>query len=114
VLAALGVYGILAHSVAERKQEFGIRLALGAERVDLLRLVFAQACKLAGIGMAIGLPLAYGLTRVLGSLLHGIIAFNATVFVALAVVMTGVAVIAAYIPASRAFRVDPTRALRSE
>ena len=64
--------------------------------------------------MAVGLPLAYGLTRVLSSLLHGIIAFNATVFVALAVVLTGVALIAAYIPASRAYRVDPTQALRCE
>jgi putative ABC transport system permease protein len=98
VLAALGVYGILAHSVAQRKQEFGIRLALGAERADLLRLVLAQACKLAGIGIAIGLPLAYVLTRVVGSLLHGIIAFNATVFVVLAIALTGVALIAAYIP----------------
>jgi len=114
VLAALGVYGILAHSVAQRKQEFGIRLALGAERADLLRLVLAQACKLAGIGIAIGLPLAYVLTRVVGSLLHGIIAFNAGVFVVLAIALTGVALIAAYIPASRAFRVDPTQTLRSE
>ena len=114
VLAALGVYGILAHSVAERMQEFGIRLALGAERGDLLKLVFAQACKLSGLGLAIGLPLAYVSTRVLGSRLHGIIAFNGTVFVALAFVLTGVALIAAYIPAARAFRVDPTQALRSE
>jgi len=114
VLAALGVFGILSHSVAQRKQEFGIRLALGAERADLLRLVFAQACRLSGLGMSIGLPLAYVLTRILGSLLHGIIAFNASVFVALAFVLMAVTSAAAYIPASRAFHVDPTQALRCE
>ena len=113
VLAALGVYGILAHSVAAREQEFGIRLALGAERGHLLRLVLTQALRLSGIGIAIGLPLAYALTRVLGSMLHGIIAFNAPVFVGLALLLGGVAVVAAYIPASRAFRVDPTEILRS-
>ena len=113
-LAALGIYGVLAHSVAQRKHEFGIRLALGAQREDVLRLVIGQSWKLAAIGLAIGLPLAYALTLVMRSALFGVVAFHAMVFVGLPLMLSVVALIAAYVPARRAMRSDPMLALRSE
>jgi putative ABC transport system permease protein len=113
-LAALGIYGVLAHSVAQRRHEFGIRLALGAQRGDVLRLVIGQSWKLAAIGLAIGLPLAYGLTLVMRSALFGVVAFDAMVFIGLALMLSAVALLAAYVPARRAMHSDPMLALRSE
>ena len=114
VLAALGVYGILAHSVAERTHEFGIRLALGAQRRDLLMLALGQAGKLSTIGVGIGLAVAFVLTRVLASLLYGVIAFDLLTFAGLGLLLAGVALVAAYLPARRAARVDPLRALHCQ
>jgi predicted permease len=113
-LAALGIYGMLAHSVAQRKQEFGVRLALGAQRVDVLKLVVRHSWRLAAIGLGIGLPLAYGLSRVMESALFGVVAFNAFLFSGLALLVIAVALVAAYIPARRAMDADPIGALRSE
>jgi putative ABC transport system permease protein len=113
-LAALGIYGVLAHSVAQRRHEFGIRLALGAQRGDVLRLVIGQSWKLAAVGLVIGLPLAYALTLLMRSALFGVVAFNATVFAGLALMLSAVALLAAYVPARRAMHSDPMLALRSE
>lgn len=113
-LAALGIYGMLAHSVAQRKHEFGVRLALGAQREDVLKLVIRHSWKLAAIGLAIGLPLAYGLSRVMRSALFGVVEFDAILFLGLALLVTFVALVAAYFPARRAMDADPIRALRSE
>jgi len=112
-LAAVGVYGILAQSVAQRTTELGIRLALGGQRGDVLRLVLGQAWALAASGVAIGLPLAFALARVMASLLSAVIAFDAAIFAGLALLMTAVALLAAYVPAQRALRIDPALALRA-
>ena len=114
VLSALGIYGVLAHSVAQRSQEIGIRMALGAERIDLLRLVLRRAWKLAGFGVAIGALLALAATRILAGVLYGIIAFDAPVFAGLACLLMAIASVAAYLPARHAAAVDPVLALRNE
>jgi putative ABC transport system permease protein len=113
-LAALGIYGVLAHSVAQRTHEFGIRLALGAQRNDVLKLVIGQSWKLALAGLAIGLPLAYVLGRLMGSALFGVVALDAFLFFGLALGLTAVALLAGFVPARRATRSDPMLALRSE
>ena len=113
-LSALGIYGLLAHSVAQRTHEFGIRMALGAQRGDVLRLVIGQSWKLCAIGLLIGLPSAYLLVRLIENLLYGVIAFSAMVFIALTVALTAVALLAGYLPAKRATKVDPMLALRYE
>jgi len=113
-LSALGIYGLLAHSVAQRTHEFGIRMALGAQRGDVLRLVIGQSWKLCAIGLLIGLPSAYLLVRLIENLLYGVIAFSAVIFIALALVLTAVALLAGYLPAKRATKVDPMLALRYE
>jgi putative ABC transport system permease protein len=113
-LSALGIYGLLAHSVAQRTHEFGVRMALGAQRQDVLRLVIGQSWKLALIGLALGLPAAYLLVRAMASTLYGVIAPNVTVFVVLSIALILVAVVAGYLPARRATGVDPMLALRYE
>jgi putative ABC transport system permease protein len=114
VLAAIGIYGVMSYSVQQRKQEFGIRMALGAGRSRLLRMVLGQGFRLTGVGVAIGLMLAYGVTRVLASLLFGVKASDPLTFTVAAVTLAAVALFAAYIPARRATTVDPAVALRYE
>jgi putative ABC transport system permease protein len=113
-LSALGIYGLLAHSVAQRTHEFGVRMALGAQREDVLRLVIGQSWKLALTGLAVGIPAAYLLVRLMASLLYGVIVFNVAVFAALAIGLSLLAIAAAYLPARRATSVDPMLALRYE
>jgi putative ABC transport system permease protein len=113
-LSALGIYGLLAHSVAQRTHEFGVRMALGAQREDVLRLVIGQSWKLALIGLAVGIPAAWLLVRLMASLLYGLIVFNVAVFAALAIGLSLLAIAAAYLPARRATSVDPMLALRYE
>ena len=113
-LSALGIYGLLAHSVAQRTHEFGVRMALGAQRGDVLRLVLGQSWKLCAVGLAFGLPAAYLLVRVIESALYGVIVFDAIIFIILAASLAAVALLAAYLPARRATRVDPMLALRYE
>jgi putative ABC transport system permease protein len=114
ILAATGVYSVMATAVARRTHEMGIRLALGAPPRAVLKLVVGQGMKLALAGVGIGLATAFGLTRLMRGLLFGVSALDPLTFVAVALLLAGVALIACYIPARRAMRVDPLTALRSE
>jgi putative ABC transport system permease protein len=114
LLAAVGIYGVMAYVVTQRTHEIGIRMALGAEPKHVLRMVVREAMSLAGIGLAIGLVSAGLLVRYLESQLYGIRAVDPATFVVVAVVIAGVAAAAAYVPARRATRVDPLVALRYE
>ena len=113
VLSAIGIYGVLSFAVAERVREFAIRQALGADRGSILALVMSQGLRTTVAGIALGLGGAVVLTQYLQSLLFGVSATDATVFGAATLVLAAVALLACYIPARRATRVDPMAALRS-
>jgi putative ABC transport system permease protein len=114
VLAAIGIYGVMSYSVEQQTQELGIRMALGAGRGAVLKLVLRQGMTPALIGVAAGLAIAFGATRVLGSLLYGVKASDPLTFATVAFALSVVALSATYIPALRAIRVDPAIALRDE
>jgi putative ABC transport system permease protein len=114
LLAALGIYGLMSYSVEQRTQEIGIRVALGASGGAMLRMVIGRGLLLAGIGLAAGLAAAFGLTRVLSSLLFGVKANDPIAFGAVVLTLAAVAWLAVYIPARRATRIDPLIALRYE
>ncbi len=114
VLASAGIYGVISYAVTQRTREIGIRMALGAEAGTVLGLVVGHGAKLALLGLLLGVPAAYALTRVLRGLLYGVSATDPLTFVAVAVLLTAVALLASYLPARRATRVDPMIALRSE
>ena len=114
ILAAIGIYGLMAYSVAQRTQEMGIRMALGADRDSIRKLVVWQGMRLAIVGVVAGLGAAFGLTRLMASLLYGVKAIDAVAFIAAPVLLTAVALIAVWLPAARASGVDPMQALRTE
>jgi putative ABC transport system permease protein len=114
LLAAIGIHGVMSYSVARRTHEIGIRLALGADRHDIMKLMVGQGMVLVLIGAGLGLVLALALTRVVKSLLFGISATDPLTFASVVLVLVGVALAACYLPARRATKVDPLVALRYE
>jgi putative ABC transport system permease protein len=114
LLTAIGIYGVLAYSVAQRTNEIGIRIALGAAKSTIFRLIVGQAMFLVAISVAVGLVGAFAATRLLNNLLYGIGASDPITFVGIVLLVTAVAFLAAWLPARRATRIDPIIALRAE
>jgi putative ABC transport system permease protein len=114
LLAAAGIFGVMSYSVTQRTQEIGIRLALGAQRYDVLRLIVLQGMRFVGAGIVLGLIGVFLCTRLLQSLLFGIGATDLRTMLAVTVILTAVAFIACLLPARRATLVDPIQALRAE
>jgi len=114
ILASIGLYGVISYLVGQRTQELGIRLALGAQRRDIFRLVLSSGMKMALIGVVLGLLGALGLTRVISNLLYGVSATDIPTFAAIASLVVAVAALACLLPARRATKVDPLIALRYE
>jgi ABC-type antimicrobial peptide transport system permease subunit len=114
VLAVVGVYGVLSFTVSQRTQEFGLRMALGAEPGDVRRMMLGQGLRLAAIGIGVGIVGAAVVTRLISSLLYGVTATDPLSFAGVIALMFGVAATAAYLPARRATEVDPMVALRAD
>jgi len=114
LLASIGIYGVMAFVVTQRTQEIGIRMALGARRVDVLRLVLTNGMKLAVLGLLIGLAAAWGVTRFFATLLVGVQPTDLLTFSVVSICLLAAAFLACYLPARRATKVNPLEALRYE
>jgi predicted permease len=114
LLSSIGIYGVISYLVGERTREIGLRMALGASRIGVLRMVLSQGARLAAIGVVIGVAASIALTQLMGSMIYGVSATDPLTFIGVAVILTLVALAACYIPARRAMRVDPVVALRYE
>jgi predicted permease len=114
VLAAIGIYGLMAYSVQQRTQEIGIRMAMGADRSRITRMVVWQGMRLALVGVAIGIGAAFGLTHLIASLLFGVKDYDPAVFVSVPAILSAVALLAVWLPAIRASKLNPMEALRTE
>ncbi len=114
VLSAIGIYGVVSFVVGQRKGEIGIRLAMGAQRRDILRLIVGQGGKLAAAGIGLGVLGAFALTRLMSRLLFGVGALDPVTFAGMALILAAVAMLACYVPARAAARLDPIVVLRAE
>jgi putative ABC transport system permease protein len=114
VMTAIGLFGVIAYMVSQRTHEIGVRMALGARRSDVMKLVMGQGLRLTAIGLAIGLIAAFGTSRLLAPLLYGIGANDPATMTAVAIGLAAIALTACYLPARRAMSVDPSVALRYE
>lgn len=114
LLASIGIYGVLSYLVGQRTQEIGVRMALGAQRFDVMRMVLTDGARLMIVGVGIGIAAALGLTQLMSSMLFGVKPTDPLTFLAVAFLLCAIALMACYVPARRAMRVDPTVAVRYE
>ncbi len=114
VLSCVGIYGVISYVVGQRTHEIGVRMALGAQSADVMRLVVGEGARMALLGVAAGIAAALGLTRLMANQLFGVTAHDPLTFATVAILLTLVALLACYLPARRAVRVDPGVALRCE
>jgi ABC-type antimicrobial peptide transport system permease subunit len=114
LLSAIGLYGVIAYSVRLRRRELGVRLALGAQRFDVLKLVLGKGMQLAGIGLVLGVVASFALGRVFESLLYKVSVFNPVALLSTSALLAGTVLLATYLPARRAAQLDPMKTLREE
>jgi ABC-type antimicrobial peptide transport system permease subunit len=114
LLASIGIYGVLSYMVGQRTREIGVRMALGAQRFDVLSMVLRDGARMTMVGVIIGLVGALGLTRLMATMLFGVKPTDPITFISVAVLLSAIALMACYLPARRAMKVDPMEALRHE